>query len=102
MAPPAEVGGQGSKSRADLGKKTSCAPGETEYVGFVDWQKMVSLGIVGVAAAALLWSKFRPRKFSLERDTHCGCSPASQSNPQSSMVYRARRGEKPQIIVKMK
>jgi hypothetical protein len=85
-----------------LGKKTSCAAEETGYVGSVDWQKIVSLGIIGVAAAALLWGKFRPRKFSLERDTHCGCSTPGQSNPQSSMVFRARRGEKPQIIVKMK
>jgi len=85
-----------------VAKKSSCAAEETEYVDAVDWQKIVSLGIVGIAAAALLWSKFRPRKFSLERDTHCGCSPVGESNPQSSMVFRARRGEKPRIIVKMK
>ena len=102
----AEIGVLGRKSRGDSGKKTakktSCAPEETGYVACVDWQKIVSLGIVGIAAAALLWSKFRRRKFSLQRDTHCGCSSASDTNPQSTMVFRARRGEKPQIIVKMK
>jgi hypothetical protein len=68
----------------------------------MDWQQMVSLGIVGVTAAVLLRSKLRPRKFSLQRDTHCGCSSANQSAPQSSMVFRARRGERPQITIKMK
>jgi hypothetical protein len=102
MRPPGEVRGPAGKSRGHLAKKSSCAPEETGYVEPVDWQKIVSLGIVGIAAAALLWSKFRPRKFSLERDTHCGCSTPGQSHSQSSMVFRARRGEKPQITVKMK
>jgi hypothetical protein len=75
---------------------------EREYLAIVDWQHIVSLGIVGVTVAALVWSKFRPRKFRLERDTHCGCSSASHTAPQSTMVFRARRGERPQITVKMK
>jgi hypothetical protein len=83
-------------------KFISCAPPETEYVVFVDWQQIVSLMIVGVTAAVLLWSKFRPRKFSLARDTHCGCSSPGQTAPQSTMIFRARRGERPQITVKMK
>jgi hypothetical protein len=62
----------------------------------------MSLVVVGVTAGLFLRSSLKPRKFSLERDTHCGCASASQSTPQSSIVFRARRGERPQIIVKMK
>jgi hypothetical protein len=67
----------------------------------MDWQQLVSLTIVGVAAAALLWRRFRPRKFSFDRDTHCGCS-ASQDSPQQSIVFRARKGERPQVLIKNK
>ena len=90
------------QSRSAGTKKRSCAAGETGYVGSVDWQQMISLGIVGTAAGLLVRSKVRPRKFSLARDTHCGCSSPSQASPRSTMVFRARRGERPQIVVKMK
>ena len=66
----------------------------------MDWQQLVSLAIVGLAAAALLWSRFRPRKFSFQRDTHCGCSASGQAGPQQSIVFRARKGERPQVLVK--
>jgi hypothetical protein len=68
----------------------------------VNWQQIVSLVIVAAAAGALLWGKFRPRKFSLQRDTHCGCASPGESGPRNSIVFRARRGERPQITVKMK
>jgi hypothetical protein len=67
----------------------------------MDWQQMVSLGIVGIAAFLLLRARFAPRKFSLQHDTHCGCSSPGQSAPQSSIVFRARRGQRPEIVVKM-
>jgi hypothetical protein len=79
-----------------------CAGRESKYVEFVDWQKIVSLGIVGSTVALFLWFRFKPRKFSLQKDTHCGCSAAGQAAPKSSIVFRARRGEKPEIIVKMR
>jgi hypothetical protein len=72
------------------------------YVPVVDWQQMVSLTVVGITAALLLRSRFRPRKFSLARSTHCGCSSAGRSNPGNTVVFRARRGERPQILFKMK
>jgi hypothetical protein len=68
----------------------------------MDWQQIIALVIVGLTAGIFLWSRFRPRKFSLERDTHCGCGKGSQDAPKSSIVFRARKGEKPQITVKMK
>jgi len=68
----------------------------------MDWQKAVSLGIVATTAAILLWNRFCPRKFSLQRDTHCGCSSVGHSSSQNTIIFRARRGERPQITVKMK
>jgi hypothetical protein len=67
----------------------------------VDWQQTVSLIIVAGAAGALLWSRFRRRRFSFERDRHCGCSTVGRST-QSSIVFRARKGEPPLVVVKMK
>jgi len=67
----------------------------------VDWQQIVSLMVVTATAVALLGSRFRRRKFSFARDTHCGCSTAG-SSAQGSIVFRARKGERPQIVLKAK
>jgi len=68
----------------------------------MDWQQLVSLAIVVAAAAWLLGSKFRRRKFSFKRDTHCGCSSVSQSAPQSSIVFRARKGHRAEVLMKLR
>lgn len=67
----------------------------------MDWQTLVALAIVGLTAAVFLWNRFRPRKFSFERDLHCGLG-SSRECPQHSIVFHARKGERPEIIVKMK
>jgi hypothetical protein len=67
----------------------------------VEWQQTVSLIIVAGAAGALLWSRFGRRKFSFERDTHCGCGTATQTT-QNSIVFRARKGEARRVVVRMK
>lgn len=69
-----------------------------DYVAVVDWQQLVSLVIVALAAATLLWRKFYPRRFSFERDTHCGC--ASASGPRPSIRFRARKGQRPVVHLK--
>lgn len=68
----------------------------------MDWQEVTALGITGITAGLFAWSKFRPRKFSLERDTHCGCASAGGSAPKTSIIYRAKRGERSQIVMRMK
>jgi hypothetical protein len=68
----------------------------------MDWQQLVSLTIVSAAAVLLLAGKFRHRKFSFERDTHCGCVGNRNLVPQHSIVFHARKGERPQVRVKMK
>jgi len=68
----------------------------------MDWQQLISLTIVGAAAVLLLRARFRPRKLSFQRATHCGsCSHAGET-PQYSVTYRARKGERPQIVIKPK
>lgn len=64
----------------------------------MDWQQLVALAIVAIAAALLLWRWLRPRKpFSGRAGTCCG-APASPT--QGSIVFHARKGERRKIIIK--
>ena len=70
----------------------------------MEWQQLVSLMIVAAAGFFLLAGRLRRRRFNFQRDTHCGCAATAQFGPQSSssIVFRARRGERPQVLVKMR
>jgi hypothetical protein len=69
----------------------------------MDWQKLAALAVVaGTAGAFLMRAWPRRRKFSFAHDTHCGCASPSQSGPKNSIVFHARKGERPRVIVKMK
>jgi hypothetical protein len=68
----------------------------------MDWQQIAALGVVGATAAMFLRAKLRPRKFSFQRDTHCGCASPGQSAPKSSIVFHARKGERSRVVLKMK
>jgi GTPase involved in cell partitioning and DNA repair len=67
----------------------------------MDWQQLVSLVIVAAAAGGLLSRALRRRKFSFARDTHCGCS-GGNTGQQGSIVFRARKGCRPEVVVKMR
>ncbi|HEY5908993.1 MAG TPA: hypothetical protein VJA21_00160 [Verrucomicrobiae bacterium] len=68
----------------------------------MDWQQLAALVIVAVTAGLLLRSKFRRRDFRFQEDTHCGCAGAGSFSPQSSIVFRARKGQRSEVRVKMK
>jgi hypothetical protein len=68
----------------------------------MDWQQLVSLTIVSAAAVLLLRDRFRPRKFSFQRATHCGSCAHANSAPQHTIIFRARKGERPQVVIKPK
>ena len=68
----------------------------------MDWQQLVSLLIVASAAILLLGQKLRRQRFSFQRDTHCGCAASPVSSPQNSIIFRARKGHRPEVRVKMK
>ena len=65
----------------------------------MDWQQIAASAVVAATAALFILSWVRPRKFSFKHDTHCGCASAA---PGNSMVFRARKGQRREIIVKMK
>ena len=67
----------------------------------MNWQQIISLAIVALAAGLLLWGRFRPRKFSFQRDTHCGCQ-GGRTGERSSIVYSAKKGGRPRVTVKMR
>ena len=67
----------------------------------MDWQELAALTIVVLTAATFLWSRFRRRRFSFERHTGCGCSAGHSASGQS-ITFHARKGERPQVLVKMK
>jgi hypothetical protein len=101
----AEWNGHGRSVKARRGNSTlkiGCANRFYAYVASMNWQQAVSLAIVASVAGLFLWGRFRRCKFSFERDTHCGCSAGGQSEMKSSIVFHARKGERPEVVVKMK
>ena len=80
----------------------SCTEAFYGYVASMDWQQLVALAIVAVAAGLLAKSRFQRRKFSFERDTHCGCAVTGSAARQSSIVFRARKGQRAEVLVKMR
>lgn len=68
----------------------------------MDWQQLASLAIVSVAAALLLRSKVQSPKLRFARTNPCGCAGSRREVPQHSVIYHARKGERPRIIVKMR
>jgi hypothetical protein len=89
-----------SRIAPDDPKTVSCALPQTRYVTIMDWQQIAALGIVGATAMVFLWAKLRPRKFSFEKDTHCGCGSNSGPANKTSIVFSARKGQRPKILVK--
>ena len=80
----------------------SCKEEFYGYVSSMDWQQLVALAIVAVAAGLLARSRFQRRKFSFERDTHCGCAATGSAARQGSIVFRARKGQRAEVLVKMR
>ena len=66
----------------------------------MDWQQIAALSIVAVTAALFVRARLRRRRAKLPCDTHCGCAGSAPKG--QSVVYHARKGERPEIIVKMK
>jgi len=66
----------------------------------MDWQQIAALSIVAVTGVLFLRARLRRRRNGLPCDSQCGC-PGSASSA-SSVIYHARKGRRPEIIVKMK
>lgn len=64
---------------------------------------MVSLIIVGAAAAGLAGSHLRRRRLGFERGGVCGgCTFYSNSPQRSSIILRARKGQRREVQVKLR
>ena len=69
----------------------------------MDWQTSAALTVVaGTAAVFLARAWPRRRQFSFQRQTPCGCGSAAPAGAKNSVVFHARKGERAQVIVKMK
>jgi hypothetical protein len=68
----------------------------------MNWQQAISLMVVAVVAGLFLRGCLRRRKFSFVRDTHCGCGAPGQPVTKGSIVFHARKGERPAVTVKMR
>ena len=70
----------------------------------MDWQQVLALLIVALTAGLFAWSKFRRKKFSFAKDTHCGCisgkAPLEAIGPAQTIQFRAKKGERPTVVVK--
>jgi hypothetical protein len=86
----------------DVAESSHCASAVPDYLPAMDWQQVASLLIVAAAAVPTRGATLRRRRFQFGRDTHCGCTSPAQHAPKSSIVFHARKGEKPTVHVKMK
>jgi len=67
----------------------------------MDWQQLTALLIVAVTAGVFLWQWLRPKRLGSKKGSACGCSTSPSSGPKPSVIYHVRKGERPQITVKM-
>jgi hypothetical protein len=63
------------------------------------WQEIAALSIVGVTAGVFAWRMVRPRSVMSKSRFACSCAGASPSS-MPNMVFKARKGERAQILVK--
>jgi hypothetical protein len=87
---------------ADTMKIVYCEVAQRGYVPRMAFQETLALGIVAITATVFLWNCLRPRRFSFVRDTHCGCSTRSPEMVRQSIVFHARKGERPQVMLKLR
>lgn len=67
----------------------------------MDWQQTTALTIVAITAGVFLWQWLRPKRLGHKKNTICGCSDKPSAGPKPSVIYHARKGERPSITVKM-
>ncbi len=66
----------------------------------MDWQQPLALLVVAVTAGLLILRQYRLRKAVFRQTSTCGCAGAAGPRPEGSIVYHARKGERPRLIVK--
>jgi hypothetical protein len=64
------------------------------------WQETTALTMVALTAAIFLWRLFRPRKYNFRPKVHCGCASASPAQRQPTILFHARKGEAPRVLIR--
>ncbi len=77
------------------------APLELGSLHVMNWQEIIALAIVALAACLLLRSVFRRPAPLQAHGNPCGCSAVGAGGNKASIIVRSRKGERPQVIVKM-
>jgi len=77
------------------------APHELASDKRMNWQEIVALVIVGAAAFFLLRPHLRPPTTLRTPANPCGCSAVGAGGSKASIIVRSRKGERPQVILKM-
>jgi hypothetical protein len=67
----------------------------------MDWQEMVALGLVAMTVVFWSWRAWRSHRAPLRNLHACHCPPGS-ATPGGSIVFHARKGERPQVRVKFR
>lgn len=65
----------------------------------MDWQQAIALGIVALTATLFL-ARLGRRKKGL--GCGCGCAAAAGTPEKSSLLLRARKGQRREVVVKMR
>jgi hypothetical protein len=73
-----------------------------DYVATVNWQQLLSLSIVAITAGLFVHARWRRRKFSFARDTHCGCAAPRAGATPPSITFHARKGQRAEVTVRLK
>jgi hypothetical protein len=63
----------------------------------MDWQQATALGIVVITAALFVASRFRKRRAG---GCGCGCAAATGRPQRGTILLRAKKGERRQVIVR--
>lgn len=70
----------------------------------MEWQEPVALGIVVLTAGLMLASRLRTRSRArfpgASRSCGCACPGAPAAAPPPQITYRARRGQRPRVIIR--
>jgi hypothetical protein len=66
------------------------------------WQEWSALTLVAGTVAAFAWGRVRRKKVLFGRHGLCNCASESHVTKQGSIVFRARRGERTEVAVKIK
>lgn len=67
----------------------------------MDWQQLASLCIVMATAGLLVRRELRRRGSQVGGVAQCGCAGLPHDRPGWALVFRARKGKRPEIHVRM-